>query len=103
MRGFDLARNPGLNNNTEYGAGEFPLPIRPSARSAGQSTSKIPSMMRAQKKEKRIPSRETRPCSKGTLDEDAWRELLSDFNREVDGEITLDDFKEELWDTVVKF
>ena len=39
----------------------------------------------------------------GTLDEDAWREFLSDFNREVDGEITLDDFKEELWDTVVKF
>ena len=39
----------------------------------------------------------------GTLDEDAWREFLSNFNREVDGEITLDDFKEELWDTVVKF
>ena len=34
MRGFDLARNPGLSNNTEYGAGEFPLPTRPSARSA---------------------------------------------------------------------
>ena len=30
IRGFDLARNPGLSNNTEYGAGEFPLPIRPS-------------------------------------------------------------------------
>ena len=39
----------------------------------------------------------------GTLDGDAWREFLSVFNREVDGEITLDDFKEELWDTVVKF
>ena len=39
----------------------------------------------------------------GTLDEDAWREFLSEFNREVDGEFTLDDFKEELWDTVVKF
>ena len=39
----------------------------------------------------------------GTLDEDAWREFLSEFNREVYGEITLDDFKEELWDTVVKF
>ena len=39
----------------------------------------------------------------GTLDEDAWREFLSDFNREVNGEITLDDFEEELWDTVVKF
>ena len=38
----------------------------------------------------------------GTLDEDAWQEFLSDFNREVNDEITLDDFKEELWDTVVK-
>ena len=39
----------------------------------------------------------------GTLDEDAWRRFLSDFNREVDDDTTLDDFKEELWDTVVKF
>ena len=39
----------------------------------------------------------------GTLDGDAWQEFLSDFNREVNGEITLDDLKEELWDTVVKF
>ena len=30
VRGFDLARNPCLSNNTEYGAGEFPLPTRPS-------------------------------------------------------------------------
>ena len=27
VRGFDLARNPGLGNNTEYCAGEFPLPV----------------------------------------------------------------------------
>ena len=39
----------------------------------------------------------------GTLEEDAWREFLREFNREVNSEITLDDFKEELWDTVVKF
>ena len=39
----------------------------------------------------------------GTLDEDAWPEFLRDFNREMNGEIILDDFKEELWDTVVKF
>ena len=39
----------------------------------------------------------------GTLDEDSWREFVSEFNREVNGEITLDDSKEELWDTVVKF
>ena len=39
----------------------------------------------------------------GTLDEDAWRKFLSDFNREVDDDTTLDDFREELWETVVKF
>ena len=39
----------------------------------------------------------------GTLDADAWRRFLSDFNREVGEDTTLDDFKEELWDTVVKF
>ena len=44
VRGFDLARNPGLSNNTEYGAEEFPLPVRP-------STSKPPSMTRAQQTE----------------------------------------------------
>ena len=55
MRGFDLARNPGLSNNTEYGAGEFPLPVRPSARSASQSTSKPPSMTRAQQTEETYP------------------------------------------------
>ena len=44
VRGFDLARNPGLSNSTECGAGEFPLPTRPSARSTSQSSSKVPSM-----------------------------------------------------------
>ena len=39
----------------------------------------------------------------GTLDEKAWREFLREFNREVNSEITLDNFKEELWNTVVKF
>ena len=48
VRGFDLARNPGLSNNTAYGAGEFPLQTGPSARSTGQSSSKVPSMTRAQ-------------------------------------------------------
>ena len=32
----------------------------------------------------------------GTLDEDAWRKFLSYFNRGVDDDTTLDDFKEEL-------
>ena len=39
----------------------------------------------------------------GTLDEKAWREFLSEFNRETESETTLDDFKKELWNTVVKF
>ena len=55
VRGFDLAWNPGPGNSSEYGAGEFPLPIRPSARSAGQSTSKTPSMTRAQQTEEAYP------------------------------------------------
>ena len=38
-----------------------------------------------------------------TLDEGAWREFLREFNREVNGEVVLDDFREELWNTVVKF
>ena len=38
-----------------------------------------------------------------TLDEKAWREFLSEFNQKVESDITLEDFKEELWDTVVKF
>ena len=39
----------------------------------------------------------------GTLDEDTWREFLIEFNQEVNSETTLDKFKDELWDTVVKF
>ena len=55
VRGFDLARNPGVSNNTEYGAGEFPLPTRPSARSAGQPTSEPRSMTPAQQTEEAYP------------------------------------------------
>ena len=39
----------------------------------------------------------------GTLDEKAWQDFLSEFNQEMKSETTLDDFKEELWNTVVKF
>ena len=38
-----------------------------------------------------------------TLDEKAWREFLSEFNQETKSETTLDNLKEELWNTVVKF
>ena len=39
----------------------------------------------------------------GSLKDDAWQEFLKEFNQEVGSETTLDKFKEELWDTVVKF
>ena len=39
----------------------------------------------------------------GTLEDDAWQNFLKEFNREVGVETTLDKFKDELWDTVVKF
>ena len=39
----------------------------------------------------------------GTLDEKAWREFLREFNQETESEITLNNFKEELWSTVVRF
>ena len=80
VRGFDLARKSGLINNTEYGAGEFPLPTRPSARSAGQPTSKPPSMTRAQQTEETYPDlsnlkreleRAHREKNKANLDRDS--------------------------------
>ena len=39
----------------------------------------------------------------GTLDEKAWRDFLSEFDQKTKSETTLDNFKEELWNTVVKF
>ena len=54
-RGFDLARKPGLNNNTEYGTGEFPFPTRPPAGFAAQSTSRPLSMIRSQQTEEAYP------------------------------------------------
>ena len=35
LRGFELAINNGLSNTTEYGAGELPLPTRPTTRMGG--------------------------------------------------------------------
>ena len=55
VRGFDLARNPGLSNNTEYGAGKFPLPARPPAGLAAQSTIRPSSMIRSQQTEEAYP------------------------------------------------
>ena len=44
-----------LNNTTEYGAGEFPLPTRPPVGSAGQSTNRPLSMIRSQQTEEAYP------------------------------------------------
>ena len=93
VREFDLARNPGLSNNTEYGAGEFPLPVRPSARSAGQSTSKIPSMTRAQQTGEAYPDLSTlkreleraqRERNKANLDRDQAKLERDQANLERD-------------------
>ena len=93
VRGFDLARNPGLSNNTEYGAGEFPLPTRPSAKSAGQSTSKPPSMTPAQQTENAYPDlsnlkreleRAQREKKKANLDRDQAKLERNQANLERD-------------------
>ena len=38
-----------------------------------------------------------------TLDEKAWQDFLSEFNQKVEHKVNLDDFNEELWDTVEGF
>ena len=55
VRGFDLARNPGLSNTTEYGAGEFPFPTIPLAGTWTQSASKASSLIRSHKTEESYP------------------------------------------------
>ena len=55
------------------------------------------------KESKKNTFEENKSMFLGTLDEKAWREFLSEFNQETESETTLDDFKEELWNTVVKF
>ena len=71
VRGFDLARNPGLTNNTEYGAGKLPLPTRPPAGFAAKSTSRPLSMLRSQQTEEAYADlsslkKETREGTEGT-------------------------------------
>ena len=93
MRGFDLARNPGWNNNTEYGAGELPLPNRPPARSAGQSTSKPRFMIQSQQTEETYPDlsnlkreleRVQRERNKANLDRDSAKIERDQANLERD-------------------
>ena len=55
VRAYDPARNTGLSNKTEYGAGEFPLPTRPPAGTAVQSTSRTLSIIWSQQTEEINP------------------------------------------------
>ena len=80
VRGFDLEKNTGLNNNTEYGAGDFPLPARPPAGLAAQSTSRPSSMIRSQQTKEAYPDlsslkreleRAQRERDKANLDRDS--------------------------------
>ena len=50
-----------------------------------------------------MPSRAIKWIFVSTLDEKMWIEFLSEFNQKAGTEATLESFKEELWDTVVKF
>ena len=93
VRGFDLARNPGLSNNTEYGAGEFPLPARPPAGLAAQSTSRPSSMIRSQQTEEAYPDlsslkreleRAQRVTEKANLDRDGAKLERDQANLERD-------------------
>ena len=44
-----------------------------------------------------------REMSVSTLDEEAWQSFLSEFNQRVEDKVKIDDLKEELWSTAVKF
>ena len=91
-----MSRNPGLNNNTEYGAGEFPLPTKPPAGFAAQSTSRPLSMIRSQQTEEAYPDlsnlkreleRAQRERYKSNLDRDDAKLERDQANLERDQEI----------------
>ena len=93
VRGFELARNPDLSNNREYGAGEFPLPARPPAGLAAQSTSRPSSMKRFQQTEDAFPDlsslmreieRAQREKDKASLDRDGAKLERDQANLESD-------------------
>ena len=93
VRGFDLARNPGMNNTTEYGAGVFPLPTRPPVGSEAQSTSRPLSMIRSQQTEEAYPDlsnlkreleRAQRKRDEANLDRDGAKLERDQANLEMD-------------------
>ena len=92
VRGFDLARNPGLSNNTKIDVGEFPLPTRPSAGFAAKSTSRSLSMIRSQQTEeaypdlsnlKKEPDRAQRERVKSNIDRDGGKLEIKRFSRGI--------------------
>ena len=88
-----MARNPDLSNNTEYGAGKFPLPARPLAGLAAQSTSRPSSMIPSQQTEEAYPhlsslkrelERAQREKDKANLDRDGAKLERDQANLEKD-------------------
>ena len=88
-----LGKRSRLEQQHRVRRGEFPLPARPSAKSAGQSMSKPPSMTRAQQTEeaypdlsnlKREPKRAQREKNKANLDRDQAKLERSQANLERD-------------------
>ena len=99
VRGFDLARNPGLSNSTEYSAREFPLPTRPPVGSAAQSTSRPLSMIQSQQTEEAYPDlsnlkkeleRAQRERDNANLDRDGAKLEKDQANLERDQRFNLD-------------
>ena len=66
-------------------------------------TSNMGMMLLSTEKSKKNTFEGNKSMFLGTLDEKAWREFLNEFNHETKRETTLDNLKEELWNTVVKF
>ena len=82
-----------MNNTTDYGAGEFPLPTRPPVGSAAQSTSRPLSMTRSQQTEEAYPDlsslkreleRSQRESDKANLDRDGAKLERDKANLERD-------------------
>ena len=99
VRRFDWARKPVLSNNTEYGAGEFPLPTRPPAGFAAQSTSRPLSMIRSQQTEEAYPDlsslkreleRAQRERNKANVDRDGEKLERDQANLEKDQNLAND-------------
>ena len=66
-------------------------------------TSSMGMILLSAKESKKIAFEGNKWIFLSTLDEKMWQEFLSEYNQKAWTEATLESFKEELWDTVVKF